>query len=79
MDKQRVIELNVPAKLKAMEAVKKKRRAEMRKWRKSRIMVFSNEQDFKEFLDEFNWHKRPVQKEIKFGFCYVTFLDWKPN
>lgn len=77
MDKQRIIELNVPAKVKALEALKKQRRNDMRRWRKSPTLMFGDMAVFKEWLDNTKWHKRPV-KVNDYGYAVlVEFLDYK--
>lgn len=72
-----MLELNLPAKVKYFDALKRKRRNDMRFWRKQKFLLFANKADFNTFLEYTKWYKRPVEMN-KDGFLLkVTFLDYK--
>jgi hypothetical protein len=71
------LELNLPAKIIYLEAIKKERRNQMRKWRKMPSLTFMNEGDYQNWLTYTKWHKRPVAVSNQYGMCVVTFLDYK--
>lgn len=72
-----VLELNIRAKAHFEEQEKKKRRNQMRQWRKCESLMFKNKKDFEKWLDYTKWHKRPVAISANTWSYYVTFLDFK--
>ena len=72
------LELNLAAKAAYTKQFVNKRRNEMRIWRRTRVMVFTNLKSFEDWLDYTKWHKRPYEiKDSWGGMINVTFLDWK--
>jgi hypothetical protein len=72
-----ILELNLPAKVKYFEALKRKRVNQMRQWRKCKLLSFNNHKDLNEWLDYTKWHKRPMQVKDSGWNLLVTFLDYK--
>lgn len=71
------LELNIRAKDSYELVQKRKRRNEMRQWRKSEYLVFSGKADFDKWLAYTKWYKRPVELKINSWSCTVKFLDYK--
>jgi hypothetical protein len=72
-----ILELNVRAKAHFEENEKRKRRNQMRQWRKQETLMFNNKADFDKWLDYTKWHKRPVKVSANDWSYFVTFLDYK--